>query len=213
MRYQQEREAVVRTAVEMEDRGLTIGTSGNVSCRVPDGVIITPSTIPYREIRPEDCVLMDLAGTVLEGEKVPSVEHKVHLVCYRARAEVQAVVHAHPTLASAFASARKSLPAFLDEFGVYVGDEVRVADYAISGTPDIAENLVKALGETANAAFLASHGLVAVGRDLASAMMVARHVERGATIYLATMLLGGPVDLPDDAKSLFAQVFQYFRTS
>ncbi|MCA1830346.1 MAG: class II aldolase/adducin family protein [Actinobacteria bacterium] len=145
MRYVEEREAIIRAAIEMEERGLTID--------------------------------------------------------------------AHPTTGSAFAAARVPLPSFLDEFGVYVGDEVRVADYAISGTPDIAEHAAKAMGETANAVFLASHGMVTVGRDLASAMMVARQVERGAIIYLATKLLGGPVDLPEDAKNLFAQVFQYFRTS
>jgi L-fuculose-phosphate aldolase len=212
MKYAAERDLVIRYAVEMEDRDLTIGTSGNVSMRVPEGAIITPSTIPYKEITPADCVLMDLEGGVLEGDKIPSVEHKVHLECYKARPEVNGVIHAHPTVASAFASARVSLPAFLDEFGVYVGDEVRVAEYAISGTNEIAKSAVETMGETANAVFLASHGMVAVGRDLASAMHVARQVERGALIYLWTKMLGGPADLPEDAKNLFGQVFAFYRT-
>src|SRR5205085_7919484 len=72
MKYQAERELVIKYAVEMEDRDLTVGTSGNVSMRVDDGAIITPSTIPYKEIRPEDCCLLDLEGGVLEGEKIPS---------------------------------------------------------------------------------------------------------------------------------------------
>lgn len=212
MRYPEQRAAVVAYGVEMEQRGLTIGTSGNVSCRVPEGAIISPSTIPYTEIRAEDTILMDLDGAILEGERAPSVEHKVHLACYRFRPDVGAVVHAHPTIASAFAAARVTLPAFLDEVGVYVGDEVRCAEYAISGTQEIADNVVKAMGETANAAFLASHGVVAVGRDLAAAMTVARHVERAAQIYLYAQMLGGPADLPEDARTLFAQVFNYFRT-
>jgi L-fuculose-phosphate aldolase len=216
MRHEEIRAAVAATALEMEQRDLTIGTSGNVSHRVPEGAIITPSTMPYADITPADTLLMDLDGTVLPddgvNERPPSVEHKVHLACYRFREDVNAVIHAHPTVASAFAAARVPLPSFLDEFGVYVGDEVRVAEYAISGTPDIAEHVVKAMGETANAVFLASHGLVAVGRDLASAMLVARQVERGALIYLYTRMLGGPVELPEDARNLFAQVFQYFRT-
>lgn len=213
MRYGTEREQVVAYAQEMERRDLTIGTSGNVSMRVPDGAIITPSSIPYPDIRPQDCVLMDLEGNVLEGERAPSVEHKVHLECYRARADVNAVVHAHPTVGSAFAAARVPLPSFLDEFGVYVGDEVRVADYAISGTPDIAAHAVATMGATANAVFLASHGMVCVGKDLARAMLVARQVERGAQIYLYTKMLGGPVDLPADASALFAQVFEYFKNN
>lgn len=211
MRYPEERAEVVRYAAEMEDRALTIGTSGNVSRRVPEGAIITPSSIPYTDIAPEDCALLDLDGNVLEGEKPASVEHKVHLATYRHRPDVGGVIHCHPTVASAFAAARVPLAAFLDEFGVYVGDEVRVADYAISGTAEIAENAVKAMGDAANAVFLASHGLVAVGRDLAAAMLVARHVERGALIHLCARMLGGPAELPEEARTLFAQVFRYFR--
>lgn len=212
MKYPDERAAVAAMGREMEDRGLTIGTSGNVSARVPDGAIITPSSLPYAQMRGEDMVLLDLEGAVLEGERVPSVEHKVHLACYRARADAGAVIHCHPTWSSAFAAARVPLPTFLDEFGVYVGDGVRVAEYAISGTDEIAQNLVVALGETSNAAFLASHGLVALGRDLGEAMLVAREVERAAQVYLAARVLGGPVDLPDEARQLFGQVFAYLRT-
>lgn len=212
MRYQQEREEVIRYALEMERRDLTVGTSGNVSRRVPEGAIITPSSIPYDQIKPEECSLLDLDGKHLDGTKPASVEHKVHLECYRFREDVGGVIHAHPTIASAFAAARHPLPAFLDEFGVYVGDEVRVAGYAMSGSEEIARNVVETMGETANAVFLANHGMVCVGRDLAGAMHVARQVERGALIFLLSKFLGGYVDLPDDAKQLFTQVFGYFRT-
>lgn len=212
MRYPEERAEVVRYAQEMEARDLTQFTSGNVSRRVPEGALITPSTMPYPDIKPEDVVLMDLEGTVLEGERVPSVEHKVHLACYKHRENVGGVIHSHPLVATSFAAARVSLPAFLDEFGVYVGAEVRVADYAMSGTPDIAENVAKALGDDSNAAFIASHGMVTVGRDLAEAMRVARMVERAAVIYVYTKVLGGPADIPEDSKTLFRQVFQYFQS-
>lgn len=212
MRYPNEREEVVRFAQEMERRELTVGTSGNVSRRVADGALITPSSLPYDETTPEDIILMDLEGTVLEGERVPSVEAKVHLYCYQARSDVNAVIHAHPTVGSAFAAARVPLPMFLDEFGVYVGDEVRVAGYALSGSIEIAENVVKTMGETANAVFIANHGMVCVGRDLRGAMHVAQQVERASLIYLYTKMLGGPVDLPEESKNVFAQVFAYYRT-
>lgn len=217
MRYVEEREAVCRYALEMAERGLTIGTSGNVSCRVEEGAIVTPSSMAYERITPADTVLMSLDGAVIPDDGVnevyASVEHKVHLACYRHRPDVGAVIHAHPTVASAFAAARHPLPAFLDEFGVYVGDEVRVADYAMSGSEEIADNVVKAMGETSNAVFLASHGLVACGRTLDKAMLVAREVERGALVYLYARMLGGPVDLPDDARTLMGQVFSYLKTS
>ncbi len=217
MRYPDERALVCRAGVEMETLGLTIGTSGNVSVRVDDGAIVSPSSVPYPEVTPADTVLMDLDGAVLPDDGAnahpASVEHQVHLACYRARSDVNAVIHAHPTIASAFAAARVELPSsFLDEFGVYVGDAVRVAEYAISGTPDLARNAAGTMGETANAVFLASHGLVAVGRDMPSAMVVARQVERGAQIYLYATMLGGPAEIPEDARALFAQVFAYNRT-
>src|SRR5437899_5871036 len=212
MRYEQEREEVCAYGREMEDRNLTIHTSGNVSRRVEDGVLITPSNMPYHDIRPEDVLLMDLDGNGLDGERNPSVEHKVHLACYRFREEIQGVIHSHPQMATAFAAARVPLPSFLDEFGGFVGDEVRVADYAMSGTPDIAENVVKAMGEDSNAVFLASHGLVAVGRTLFDAMRVTRMVERGAGTYLWTQVLGGAAELPEEVKAFFRQAFQIFRT-
>ena len=217
MKHEELRAEVARYALEMADRGLTIGTSGNVSARVEEGALITPSTMAYEKIAPADIVLMDLDGNVLPDEGVnevfASVEHKVHLACYRHRPDINAVIHAHPTVSSAFAAARVPLPAFLDEFGVYVGDEVRVADYAMSGSEEIADNVVKAMGETSNAVFLASHGLVACGRSLDKAMLVAREVERAAQVYLYAKMLGGFVDLPDDAKALVAQVFAYFKTA
>jgi L-fuculose-phosphate aldolase len=212
MRYLEEREEVCAYGREMLDSSLTIHTSGNVSRRVDDGVLITPSNTPYHEITPEDVLLMDLEGTVLEGDRNPSVEHKVHLACYKFRDEIQGVIHSHPQLATAFAAARVPLPSFLDEFGVFVGEEVRVADYAMSGTPDIAENVVKALGEDSNAVFLASHGLVTVGRTLFDAMRVARMVERAAGTYLWTQVLGGAAELPEEVRAFFRQAFQIFRT-
>lgn len=212
MRYPEERAEVARHALEMETRGLTQFTSGNVSKRVPEGALITPSTMPYDEIRPEDVVLMDLDGNVLEGERVPSIEHKVHLACYKHRANVGACIHSHPLVATSFAAARVPLPGFLDEFGVFVGSEVRVADYAMSGSDEVAENVVKALGDDSNAAFIAAHGMVTVGRTLAEAMRVARMVERAALVYVYAKVLGGAVDPPEESKKLFRQIFQYMQS-
>jgi L-fuculose-phosphate aldolase len=210
LRYPEERERVVAAGREMLTRGLTEGTSGNVSMRVPEGALITPSSIAYLEITPEDVVLMDLDGAVLEGERVASVEHKVHLTCYRRRANVGAVVHSHPVVSCAFAAARTPLPAFLDEFGVYIGEEVRVAEYGMSGSQELADQLADALGEH-NAAFIASHGLVCVGRDLTNAMVNTARVERAGLTYLAARLLGGPAVLPESSRTLFRQIFGYMQ--
>lgn len=211
MRYLAEREEVVRRAQEMERLDLTIGTAGNVSCRVPEGAVITPSAVPFAVLRPEDTVLVDADGAVLEGDRAPSVEHALHLRCYRYREDAGAVIHSHPLAASAFAAARVPLPSFLDESATSVGDEVRVASYALSGTPELGENAARTMGTSANAVFLAAHGLVAVGRDLAEAMLVTRQVERSALVYLYARMLEGPVPLPDDARALLARVFSASR--
>ena len=211
MKYPDEREKVVLAGQQMLQRGFTEGTSGNVSMRVSDGALITPSSVPYMEITPDDVVLMDLDGNVLEGERVASVEHKVHLECYRRRTNVGAVIHSHPLVSSMFAAARVNLPAFLDEFGVYIGEEVRVADWGLSGTSEIAGQVADALGEH-NAAFIASHGLVAVGRDLDHALLNTARVERAGLIFLGTKLLGGPAEIPEHARDLYRQVFSYFQS-
>jgi L-fuculose-phosphate aldolase len=211
MKYPDEREKVVLAGQQMLQRGFTEGTSGNVSVRVADGALITPSTVPYMEITPEDVVLMDLEGNVLEGERIASVEHKVHLECYKRRTNVGAVIHSHPLVSSVFAAARVNLPAFLDEFGVYIGEEVRVAEWGLSGSAEIANQVADALGEH-NAAFIASHGLVAVGRDLDHALLNTARVERAGLIFLGTKLLGGPAEIPEHARDLYRQVFSYFQS-
>jgi len=211
MRYVEERERVCAAGRQMLQRGFTEGTSGNVSMRVDDGALITPSTVPYTEIASQDVILMDLEGNVLEGERVPSVEHKVHLECYKRRANIGAVIHSHPIVGSIFAAARVPLPAFLDEFGVYIGEEVRVAEWGMSGTQEIASQVADALGEH-NAAFIASHGMVAVGRDLDHALLNTARVERAGLIYLGTKLLGGPAEIPEHARDLYRQVFAYFQS-
>ena len=211
MKYPDERTKVVRAGQQMLQRGFTEGTSGNVSMRVPDGALITPSSVPYMEITDEDIVLMDLDGAVLEGERVASVEHKVHLECYKRRANVGAVIHSHPIVGSMFASARVPLPAFLDEFGVYIGEEVRVAEWGLSGTAEIANQVADALGEH-NAAFIASHGMVAVGRDLDHALLNTARVERAGLIFMGAQLLGGAAEIPEHARDLYRQVFGYFQS-
>jgi L-fuculose-phosphate aldolase len=210
MKYPEEREKVVVAGQQMLQRGFTEGTSGNVSMRVDEGALISPSSVPYMDIKTEDIVLMDLDGKVLEGERVASVEHKVHLEAYKRRPNVGAVVHSHPIVSSIFASARVNLPAFLDEFGVYIGEEVRVAEWGLSGTDEIAMQVADALGEH-NAAFIASHGLVAVGRDLDHALLNTARVERAGLIFLGTKLLGGPAEIPEHARDLYRQVFSYFQ--
>jgi L-fuculose-phosphate aldolase len=207
------REAVLATAREMYRKGLVEGTSGNVSGRMPDGsVCVTPSSVPYEKMTLEDLVILDPDGNVVEGARSPTSEKDLHLACYRAFGEVGGVIHSHATYASMFACARQPIPAAIEEFVVYVGGEVPVCDYALTGTAALADEAVRHLGDT-SAALLASHGMITIGATPAKALHVALVVERTAQIVYGARALGGEVPLPERTNRDFKGVYQLMRTS
>jgi L-fuculose-phosphate aldolase len=205
--------AVLAAAKEMLRRGLVEGTAGNISARREDGnVVITPSSVDYGQMTLEDLVVVDADGAVLQAKegRAPSTEMKLHLSCYRAFDDIGSVIHSHPVWATMFAISHQPIPAVIDEFAVYCGGEVRCADYAASGTPDVGNNAVKALDGRA-AALIANHGLVAVGPRPDKALHVTALVERTAQIVWGARALGGPVPIPDDVNQGFASIYTYLR--
>ena len=155
--------AVLAAAKDMLRRGLVEGTAGNISARREDGnLVITPSSVDYRDMTLDDLVVVNADGAVVQAAdgRNPSSEMALHLACYRAFDDVGSVIHSHPVWATMFAVAHQPIPACIDEFAVYCGGEIRCADYAASGTPDVGHNAVKAL-EGRAAALIANHGLVA----------------------------------------------------
>lgn len=192
--------------------GLTHGTAGNLSARIPgeEKVVISPSHVPYESIQPEDVLVIDLAGEVLEGERNPSVESMMHLEIYKARADVGAIVHAHSVYASALASVGKGIPAFLDEIVAIVGGTTEVAKYAMPGTSELAKNVLRALGKK-NAVLLANHGTVCCGRNLARAFEMAEGIERTAKIYVLALIIGGPKMLSDEVVELQQNSFELLK--
>ncbi len=196
------RRAVLAAALRMSERGLVTGMSGNVSMRLPSArgralVAVTPSQRPYDRLRPEDIVVVDSAGAIVDGSLAPSSELPLHLAVYAARQDVGAVMHTHSAYASALAVAGHDLPPVLDELVVFVGGAVEVAEYGISGTKAMAERAVRALGDR-NAALLRNHGLVGVGGTPGEALDVCELVERAARVYIMASLLGGAKALPPD---------------
>ncbi len=206
--------AVLATAKEMLRRGLVEGTSGNISARQPDGnIVCTPSSVDYADMRLEDLVVVGPAGEVIsciDGRSATS-ELQLHLACYRAFDDVGAVVHAHPVWATMFACSRQPVPACIDEFSVYVGGEVRCAEYAMSGSADVGENAVVAL-QGRGAALLANHGLVAVGPNPAKVLHIVALVERTAQIAWGARALGGIVPVPEKVVQDFAGVYELMRS-
>src|SRR5690349_5142947 len=190
------RRDIVAQSRRMNELGLNQGTSGNISVRIPDGLLITPSGVPYDELSPEDIVPMGMDGSWRHPLR-PSSEWRFHLDILTARPEVNAVVHAHPTYSTALAIRRQEIPAVHYMIAAAGGPSIRCAAYATYGTPELSANAIKAL-EGRAACLLANHGLIATGPTLKRAMWLAVEVETLAHQYILTLQLGGPVCLPDD---------------
>jgi L-fuculose-phosphate aldolase len=194
------RHAVWQSAKKMWELGLVAGSAGNVSARAGEGrIVITPTSIPYEQLREEEIVLVDLAtGQTVESANTPSYELPMHLVIYRQRPDVQAIVHTHAPYITTLSILRRPLPPVIDEMLVYFGGEVAVAGYAFTGTEELGRNVVHALGDRSGA-ILANHGNVCIGRTLAEAMHVAVTMEACARVYVQALAIGEPMALPQDA--------------
>ena len=198
------RKKVVEQGIEMLSTNLTVGTWGNISCRVPgeDYIAITPTGMSYDTLVPEDIVILDLRGNTINGTRKPSIEVPLHLAIYNAREDVQAIVHTHSAYATAMAVARRGIPGAVEDLVQIVGGNVRVNEYALPGTEQLGINTVKAM-EGRNAVLLANHGMLGAGRDLEEAFRVCQIVEKSAQITIFAQLIGGVVELsPDDIDGM-----------
>jgi L-fuculose-phosphate aldolase len=197
---------IVAVALALDEAGLVPSKSGNVSCRIPDGFLITPSGVPYRQLEAGQVVALDSRGAVLEGNLRPSSEWPMHAAIYAHRAEVAAIVHTHSPEATALSCARIGIPAFHYMIALAGGD-VRCMPYATFGTDELAKNAVCGL-EGRRAVLLANHGVVAVGSSLRAAQAVAFEVENLATQYLALKAAGLEPVVLDEAE--LARVIEKF---
>lgn len=205
--------ALLAVAKDMQRRGLVEGTAGNLSARRSDGtVVVTPSSLDYETMGPDDLVVVDLGGNVVSARpgRSPTSELHLHLACYRAFDDIASVIHSHPVWATMFAVSHQPIPACIDEVATYVGGDVRCAEYAESGTADVGVRAVQALYGR-GAALLANHGMVAVGPSPARVLHIIALVERSAQIAWGARALGGPIPIPAEANANFAGVYQIMR--
>ena len=208
MLLQKEREMIVAYGKKTLSAGLTRGTGGNLSIydRNLELMAITPSGIPYEEIEAEDIMIMKLDGTIVEGNKTPSSEHAMHEIVYRTREDVGAMLHVHSTFAVTLACLNEDLPA-VDYMVAYSrGRSVKCAPYASFGTPDLAVNALKTMGNQ-NAVLLANHGMNVVGPDLPKAFAIAEQLEFCAELYVRARTIDKPVILPDDEMDQMVERF------
>jgi L-fuculose-phosphate aldolase len=193
------RQEVIATGREMKACSLVVGTWGNISARVPGEALmaITPTGVDYDEITPDGIVIMDYNGNVIDGNLLPSIEFPLHSAIYKAREDVNAVMHTHSTYSTAFAIARKPIPAAAEDLVQIVGGDVRVGEYHLPGSAELGPEVVKSL-EGRNAAILANHGALAAGKDLKETMKIINVVEKSAQAAIYAQLLGGVVALGQD---------------
>ena len=180
----------------MNALGINQGTSGNISVRHDDGLLITPTSVPYDAMTIDQIVFMGLDGAVAEGQR-PSSEWRFHLDILRSRSEVNAVVHAHPTYSTILAIMGMEIPAVHYMIAAAGGDTIRCAPYATFGTQELSAHVVKAL-EGRMACLLDHHGMIAVGGSLARALWLAVEVETLARQYHGCLQIGQPPLLPSD---------------
>lgn len=213
------RQEVCAFARKMAAAGWVTGSSGNVSVRAPgeDCYAITPTSVDYDELAPENIVICDGEGeTMIEVENAPSFELPVHVAVYRARPEVNAIIHTHAPFSTILSVLRLGLPPIIEEMVPYLGGEIEVAEYGQSGSDQLAESVVRALGPKA-AVLIANHGNLLAAKSLKKAFNAASLLERAAMIYLETLKLqalnrGIVHQLPDQVIELEKEMFETIKT-
>ncbi len=186
---------IIETCLAMNAAGINQGSAGNVSARFDHGFLITPSGIAYDRLQPSDIVFVGLDGSPENGLK-PSSEWRMHRDIYSASDDAQAVLHAHPTFATALACQRRGIPAFHYMVAVAGGNDIRCADYALFGTQELSDNMLQALADR-RACLLGTHGMICYHDSLERALWLGIEVESLARQYWHTLQLGEPVLLDD----------------
>ncbi len=207
MLLQQEREEIVFFGRKLITSHLTTGSGGNLSIlhRESGYAAIKPTGVDYLEMRPEDVVVVNLEGEVIEGRLKPSSELSLHLELLKARPDIHAVIHTHQVYATTLACLNWEIPAVHYLVG-FCGNKVPLAPYATYGTPELARNVVQSIGHY-NACLMANHGMVAVGATLSAAFNVAEELELVARLYYQSMCIGKPRILPDEEMEIITKKF------
>jgi L-fuculose-phosphate aldolase len=206
------REAVLATAKRMLAEGLVEGTSGNISGRLPDGLVcLTPSSVAYDTMTLDDLVVVEPDGTVVEGTRSPTTEKDLHLATLNRYPELGAVIHSHAVYATMFALAHEPIPAVIEEVVVYLGGDVPCCDYRGTGTAALGEEVAARLTDR-GAALLANHGLVTCAATPAKALHNAALAERTAKIVWGARAMGATIHpLPAKVGTDMAGVYRYLR--
>jgi len=207
-------EVVLATARTMLAHGLVEGTSGNISGRLPDGLVcLSPSSVAYDTMTLDDLVIVDLDGTVVQGHRSPTTEKDLHLSTLRAYPELGAVIHTHAVYATMFALAHEPIPAVIEEVVVYLGGDVPCCAYKGTGSVELGDEVAARLADR-GAALVANHGLVTCAATPEKALHNAALAERTAKIVWGARSMGATIHpLPDKVNRDMAGVYRFIRSN
>ncbi len=204
---------ILQACEDIKESNLVFGTWGNVSVLLENGnLLITPSGIPYDSMREEDLVICDMDGNVLSGSQNPSSELKMHTTIYKFRSDVKAIVHTHSLYASIVSAALKEVPLLTEDLAMTIGGTIKVTDYKTPGTQELADEVVKELGNV-NAVILSNHGQAAVGPTLDDAILAAVMCEKACMLYVKSLEINKSprVLSEDEIKKLRSTYTDFYR--
>lgn len=200
---------IISVCRRLEQLGFFIGTWGNVSVRVPEGFIITPSRISYDVMQTEDFVVVSNDGTVLSGHRLPSSETGVHRALFNKKPDIGAIVHSHSPCASAVSCLQRAIPVFVEDVAQIIGGAVKCTHYVPAGHHrKFADEIMATIGDE-NAVLLANHGVVCCGRDLDEAVVACQILEKAAFMMLIAGALGEMIPIPHEVVQAERHRFLY----
>jgi len=207
MEFEDARKRIVESGLRLVQEGLVTRSWGNISVRVDEkNMLITPSGRTYENLKLEEIVLMNYHTLKYDGKIKPSSEYHLHAEIYRHRNEINAVIHTHQMNATTVAAARREVPPIIDDMVQIIGPSVRVAKYTMAGTRKFAKNAVKAL-RGRQAALLANHGAVCIGRNLDEVFDTSEILEKACKAFIEAEFLGGAKSIPKFSAAIMHQVY------
>jgi L-fuculose-phosphate aldolase len=199
---------IVNACKEMIGEELVKGTWGNVSIRETNRIFITPSGYSYEKMTENDISVIDFDGNVLEGDKTPSSEWRMHVAIYNARDDVEVILHTHPIYSSIASVTLKTVPSLIEDSAMICGPEIKVAEYADPGSWELANNAVRALGDN-GAVILKNHGLVNVGKRFSEAFTGAKVTEKNVQVYIEALKIGKEISfIPENKLQLLRKTYK-----
>jgi len=197
------REEVYKAHISLMENRLVMWTSGNVSARDPktDLVVIKPSGVSYDKLLPDNLVVVDLNGNIIEGNLKPSVDMATHLYVYKHIPEVMAVIHTHSTCASAFAVIGKSIPVCLTAMADFFGHDIPIGNLVLIGEEEIGKEIVNKIGNS-KAIIMKNHGPFTIGTSVNEALKAAIFLEESAKTLIMAKILGEPQSIPESMVNI-----------